>query len=224
MKKYSVLASTSVISVFLLSGCSGQVQTEGMHLTQVQKGEQQATSPSLFQVNMAMEEEVSTKCVEAWRQALKGDEKGAVAKLEDLQKRYPAVQTIELMLGQVKDHFGKKEEALVHFRKAAAGNEYSMMHRYRLADALRETGRFDEAIPLYRKLIEKSGGDDIFREPFDFGLAYCLLCQDKNSAEGQKLLESCLKIRPDHKEALEFKKALAEGKQAKPAAKSKEGK
>lgn len=220
--RFLLAGSVALLLAGSLSACSGRVDTGGMNLSRVEKGEglqvaggkevstSQVDASGSFKFDMAAEEQVATQSVAAWRKALAGDEKGAVAQLEALEKRFPQVLTIQMMLGQVKDHFGKKEEALEHFRRAARGNQFSTMASYKLAEALRETGRHDEAIPHYRRLIKGATNYDVsLREPFDFGLAYCLLRKDPHSQEGLKLLDDCLKARPDHKDALALKAELA---------------
>lgn len=190
-----------------MSGCKGRVDPSGMTLTRVEKGESAAQAPTAEQMDLGMEEQVSNGCVAAWRKAIAGDEKTAMADLKELQSRYPKVQTIEMMMGQVAEHFGKNEEALDHFRKAAVGNEFSSMRKLRLAHSLKENGKYQEAIGYYQKLLtHKENMDPILLLDLERSLAQCLLATDKNSGEGKQLLSECLKIKSDDARTLELQK------------------
>lgn len=205
LKAFLVSTLLSVSLSGLLAGCKGRVDPSGMNLTHVEKGEAVAQAPTSEQMDLGMEEQVSNGCVAAWRKAIAGDEKTAMSELKELQSRYPKVQTIEMMMGQVSEHFGKNEEALEHFRKAAVGNEFSSLRQLRLAHSLKENGKYQEAIGYYRKLLtHKENLDPILSLDLQRSLAQCLLATDKTSAEGKELLSECLKIKSDDARTLEL--------------------
>lgn len=158
------------------------------------------------QFDMAAETVISDGCLHAWRKACAGDEKAAMSELEALDKRYPQILTIQFMMGQVLSHFGKTEEAIIHYRKASVGNEFSSLHSFKLAEAYRKVGKDAEAVPLYRKLL-KTAPD--FLE-VKLGLAQSLVKSDKTGkAEAQKLLAEVLAVKPDNAEALKLSAELA---------------
>ncbi|MDQ5933367.1 MAG: Tetratricopeptide repeat protein, partial [Cyanobacteriota bacterium erpe_2018_sw_21hr_WHONDRS-SW48-000092_B_bin.40] len=108
--------------------------------------------------------------------------------------------------GQVLAHFGKNEEAIVHYRKASIGNEFSSLHSFKLAETYRKVGRDAEAVPLYRKLL-KSAPDFI---EVKLGLAQSLLKSDKAAKEeAQKLVAEVLAAKPDNAEALKLTAELS---------------
>jgi len=127
---------------------------------------------------------VSNECLKAWRMACKGDEKGSMAALEDLDRRYPGVLTIQMMEGQVCEHFGHMELAIQHYRKAANGNEFGGMQVFKLAEAMRKNGDYKGAQVQYRKILAKSPQ---FASA-SLGLAKCLLVADKQNIEARNLL------------------------------------
>jgi predicted Zn-dependent protease len=146
---------------------------------------------------MTMEDEISTKCLAAWRTGLAGNLKEALAQLDVLAQKYPHVPTILSMQGQLLDHFGKKKEAVKYYRQAAVGREFSTLNVYKLAEDLRATKQDKEAITYYRRLLEC---DPKF-VPGKIGLAKALLDMDKKSVEAKKELEGALAIEPDNKDA-----------------------
>lgn len=207
------------VSIFALAGCKGTVETKDANLAQLetrsgiaagQGSTASVLTPSDTQVNMAVEEEVCNVTLKAWRKATAGDEKGAMADLEALDKKHPNVSNVQMMMGQVADHFGHNKEALEHFRRSAKGNEYSMMRMYKLADSLRANAKYDEAIPIFRKILKGSESfEPALKQPFELGLADCLLHQDAHSKEGLELLEQSLKDNPKDQAAVKLKKEFA---------------
>jgi predicted Zn-dependent protease len=149
---------------------------------------------------MVMEDEISTKCLAAWRIGIAGDLKTAMAQLDALSQKYPKVPTILSMQGQLLDHFGKKQEAIKYYRKAGGGREFSTLNEFKLAEDLRKTKQDKEAIVYYRRLLEC---DSKF-VPAKIGLAKTLLDIDKSSLEAKKELEAALAIEPNNKEAQEL--------------------
>jgi predicted Zn-dependent protease len=134
------------------------------------------------EAEMEMEGAVAKGCVEAWRKALAGDEKGAMSQLDQLGKTYPNVTTVVFMKGQVLEHLGKKQEAIEFYKKAVGEKEFSTIHIFKLAEALRTTNQNKDAVVQYRRLIELAPGFG----PGHIGLAKALFALDKNSPEVQK--------------------------------------
>jgi len=141
---------------------------------------------SSFEADMTVEAEVSKGCVEAWRKALAGDKKGALAQLDQMSQQYPNISTITFMKGQVLDHCGDKKEAIEFYRKSVTNKEFSTIHIFKLAEALRATNQNQEAAVEYRRLLTMAPDFP----PGKIGLAKALLATDKKSAEARKELES----------------------------------
>lgn len=156
-------------------------------------------------IEMAAEEDVAKGCLSAWRKACAGNEKESMAELEALDKRYPKFLTIQMMMGQVLDHFGKGEAAIEHYRKAAVGNEYSSLNQFKLANAYRRAHRYEEAEPIFRKLL--NGTPDF--APALVGLADCLAQKPANQAEALKMAQRALELSPQDKDAEALVKRLA---------------
>ncbi|HNB21289.1 MAG TPA: tetratricopeptide repeat protein [Candidatus Obscuribacter sp.] len=137
-----------------------------------------------IEVDMEAEGIISRECLEAWRKALKGDEKGAIAQLDELEKRYPKVSTVQFMKGQVLEHLGKGEEAVKYYRASLDNSEYSSIRQFKLAQAYLKLKKFKEAETIYRKLLKT------FTDFPDakLGLARCLIAQDTHTKEGHQLL------------------------------------
>lgn len=140
---------------------------------------------SQVEFDMAAEGEISKQCLEAWRKAVKGDEKGSLSQLNELEKRYPKYSTIKFMKGQVLEHLGKREDAIKFYRESLDNSEFSSIRQFKLAEALRKTNKFADAEPLYRKILKSF---DDFKEA-KLGLAHCLIGQKKDSKEGAQLLQ-----------------------------------
>jgi tetratricopeptide (TPR) repeat protein len=146
---------------------------------------------------MAAETEVSEKSLQAWRLALKGDEKKSMALLNDLDRKYPKMKTVAFMKGQVLERLGKKKEAIAYYQAAVTGNDFDLMKTYKLAEAMRTTGDIKNAIPVFRSLIT-SAPEFV---PARLGLAKSLLAQDKNSTEAKQELEKVVSDDPTSTEA-----------------------
>jgi tetratricopeptide (TPR) repeat protein len=202
--KSFVFCATALIASVLIAGCNTTVEApKNNSLTKLsmtgQQSQNQADSQPLaseqqshenFEAEMEIEGEVSKRCVEAWRKALKGDKKGALADLDTLSKTYPNVATITFMKGQVLDHLGDKKEAIAFYKQAITNNEFSTMRIFKLAEALRATNQNAEAVKEYRRLLAIA--PDFV--PGKIGLAKSLLATDKASPEAKKQLESALTI------------------------------
>jgi predicted Zn-dependent protease len=184
----------SIIALLMLSGCSTTVPNSAMG--DVKRGEEtfgQHTNAVValnkqgsFEADMTLEGEVSKGCVEAWRKALAGDKKGALAQLDQMGRQYPNISTITFMKGQVLDHCGDKKEAIEFYRNAVTNKEFSTIHIFKLAEALRATNQNQEAAVEYRRLLVSAPDFP----PGKIGLAKALLATDKKSSEARKELES----------------------------------
>ena len=135
-------------------------------------------------VDMDAERAIAKESLEAWRTALKGDEKTALAKLDDLEKRYPTISTVKFMKAQVYEHFNKRELAIKYYRESLDNSEFSSLRQFKLAEALKKGKQYKEAEEIYRKLLKT------FSDLPDakLGLALCLIAQDKDSKEGHQVL------------------------------------
>lgn len=183
-------------------------------------GQINPTNPELnsaAQENMSSEAAVAHDCVEAWKVAVREkDEARAMAMLEKVDKEYPNISTVQLMMGQVKDYFKKPKEALAHYRKAQAVNKFSSIQTLRLADSLRRNGEFKEASMHYDRLIKnieaavgEYGHDDmaIILASVRTGKAICLNSQGKKD-EALALVKKALTGDPQNPEAKELLKNL----------------
>lgn len=214
------LCSALILSASqLLCGCSSRIATNQANMAKLEQknelmvggggnphvaAENQVGSANQTQEDMALLQTVSEGLLHAWRTACADkDDKAAMAELKEMQKKYPQILQVEFMMGQVEDHFGKREEAIVHFRKAANGSEFSSMHLFKLADALRRSGKYKEAESYFRKLY--TGAPDIV--PYQYMLGDCLCAQNKDSKEGRQLIESALKAAPNDEIAKGIAKA-----------------
>lgn len=105
--------------------------------------------------NLAEEKAVTPGIIEAWKLATIGkDEKGAMAILEKLNKEHPNISTVQFMMGQVRELYGKNKEAVGHYQKAVVINKFSSMQTFKLAESLRKAGDFEGSLVYYRKLGE----------------------------------------------------------------------
>jgi tetratricopeptide (TPR) repeat protein len=182
-----------VVASMMLSSCTtsvqapsniGSVKISDGNSAVPSGGANEAESQNASEAEMEMEGVVSKGCVEAWRKALKGDEKGSMSQLNDLGKRYPGVTTITFMKGEVMEHLGKKKEAVEFYKQSVGAKEFSMLHIFKLAEALRKTGQNKDAIVQYKRLVKIQ--PDF--APGHLGLGSSLLALDKNSTEGKEEL------------------------------------
>jgi tetratricopeptide (TPR) repeat protein len=181
-------------NILFLNGCTGSVE----QLTQSRRAAQDlADRVGMTPADAEMESEVSKQCLTAWRLELKGDEKEAMALLNTLNQKYPKLGTVELMMGQVMDHAGKPKEAIKFYKEAVRDDEFSSIHTFKLAEALRTTGDAAEASVQYRKLI--NAAPDFLDARL--GLAKSLLVKDKNSSEARLQIAYVLEKDPANKEA-----------------------
>lgn len=178
----------------------------------------------------ATEEMVAKGALEAWHKALahdkpgdlKGkalaearakDEAAAMADLKELSERFPNSSTVRLMMGQVKEHFGKNKEAAALYKEALQKNTNSSIYLFKVAEASREAGNYKEAIEAYRKLLKgnaaaSSAAPDALAVSLWLGLAQSLVGLDKNDPEARELVKKALAAEPENKKALELDKQL----------------
>lgn len=219
--RYSFISLLLVAA--LLPACSQRMQVsdaarrsgvslESQATTQSQKAAEDKSSStttssgSIFRANspeMAAETEISDKSLKAWRLALKGDEKGSLAILDELDQKFPKMKTVAFMRGQVLEQLGKKAEAVKYYQLAATGNDFDLLTAFKVAETTRTSGDTKKAIQLFRGLTEKAPEF----VPAHLGLAQSLLTEDRQSEEGKKELHNVLNVDPDSKEA---KKLLAQ--------------
>ncbi|MBX9670455.1 MAG: tetratricopeptide repeat protein [Candidatus Obscuribacterales bacterium] len=164
-RRDAIVIISLLVFVFPLAACRGTVRNEG--LSQV---EYSSTQPGMggdpdmqaSQVNMEKEQAVADGCLQAWRKAVAGDEATAMKMLEELDSKYSGISSVQFMMGQVKDHFGKHKEAVEHFKKAHSTNTFSSMQTFKLAESMRKAGDSKGAIPHYKRLVgnlERATGD-----------------------------------------------------------------
>jgi tetratricopeptide (TPR) repeat protein len=164
------------------------------------------SSQEITAVDLAAEDAISKDCVAAWRKALAGNEKGAMAQLKALNQKYPKVATIRFMIGQVLEHDGKKTEAIQYYKDAVRDFEFSSIHLYKLAEAMRTTGDASGSISQYRKLLQAAPDFVDGR----LGLAKALLQLDPKSTEAKEQLHEVLKGEPGNPDALAMLAARTE--------------
>jgi len=216
----------------LVSACSSHVQTPG-HLSKLEGAQVNSTSrasghdPGTLMVapgekfNADEDEIVSDETRKAWLHALahdgeaKGMDAAAYAKLRHndeaesmtmlkaLEKRYPKASFIKTMMGQVEQHFGKKEEAAAYYEEGMMQNRRDPVLLFKIAEMRRESGKLERARSFYEQVIEIQPDFPGAR----VGIARCLLADKKSAAEGRKMLEDILAKNADDKDA---KAALAQ--------------
>ena len=106
--------------------------------------------------------------------------------------------TIDFMIGQVEEYCGKTGEAVKYYKKSVKNCEFNSLHLFKLANSLLNNHKPEEAIPYYRKLIEKTPKF----APAHLGLAKALLESKSINAQTIKNeLNQVLQIEPDNSEA-----------------------
>jgi tetratricopeptide (TPR) repeat protein len=205
MEKYQMVMDTHAyfprillgLSLFILAACTSRVEAPSnlsLGNNQVRPAIEQE---EITKLDLEAEDVIARGCVEAWRKAIAGDEGKAMAQLKALDKQYPKVATIRFMIGQVLERFGKKKEAIPYYQDSVDQFEFSSIHLYKLAEAMRTTGDAKGSILQYRKLVQTA--PDFL--PGRIGLAKALLATDPNSLEAKNELKQILKSEPSNKEA-----------------------
>jgi tetratricopeptide (TPR) repeat protein len=199
----------------------GKVETDGRSMVKGGPSGAQPSSPSesspsggatagMHEGDMATMEVVANGCLKAWRKACSGDEKESLKMLSDLDKHYPGVLTIQMMTGQVYEHFGQSKEAIEHYSKAVTGNEFSSFHAFKLAEAMSKNGDNKGAAAWYRKVLANAPEFGAAK----LGLAKCLLVADKQSTEARTLLSEAKSDELSAKEAQALLDQLEPGAKA----------
>lgn len=215
-----------MVVVLATSGCNRARTPENLGAVEIrgQNGTAQTPAPTNSATDTATtfgerydpnaEMDISTNSLKAWRTAVShskqgtmpdaewktkraADEKSAMDQLKELQDRHPNSSTVRFMMGQVKEHFGKHDEAVKEFRASMENNTNNGMYLFKLAEAESKAGNHDEAIKQYRKLIQHNANF----APAELGLARSLLKKDPKNAEAVELLKKIVAAEPDNKEA-----------------------
>lgn len=202
------------------------MQTEGIKLSKIEGASPQATTnttPSSSLSNStidgerydpASDEIVSKGSLKAWRIALQhdkqgtlgakewdaakiADEKEAMRQLHELENQYPNASFLKTMMGQVEQHFGKKEEAAHYYEEAIAKNRHNPLLMFKLAESKRASGKFEQAAKYYRDVIK------IQPDFWDarLKLAECLSTDPKTKTEALDILQDLVERSPENKEA-----------------------
>ncbi|GEM_PF-1265797 len=201
-----------------LASCTQTVQAPSAGLERLQAGTTRAGAGSpepggssgLAQLpgtacDLKSEMAVSEGCLKAWRTALAGDTAGAMRQLAALEKEYPKQSTAHFMMGQVMEHAGNKEAAVKYYSEAQADNRFSALYLFKLAEALRRSGKNTDAVARYRRLLQQAPQF----APGRLGLASALYALDKSSSEARREVEAVLSAEPGNKEALALKARMA---------------
>lgn len=161
----SIQSKTAILialNLICLSGCKGSAG--GSHLPSLKYSQNNhpgnvasnAESQGAAKRNMQEEMAVVGDIRKAWKlAAVKNDKKGALEILEKLDKEHPGISTVQMMMGQVEEHFGDHEAAIKHYRKAYNVNQFSSMQTYKLATSLRKSGDAKGSIVYYKKLEKR---------------------------------------------------------------------
>lgn len=203
-----------VSGVIYLAGCSSSVTPSQIELKQVTTGAVKI-HPGLEPERELVPEDgykydampaVSDGCLHAWRTAVAGDEKKAMAELNALIKKYPGTSTVYFMMGQVEDKFGKKKAAAKYYRDAIGNSKFNAIYLFKLAESLRTGGDFKGAIEKYRDMLKLSANF----APAHLGLAKALFALDPHSSEALDHVKLVLDQEPENQEANKiFSDALA---------------
>lgn len=218
--KSKTLCLAATLALYILTGCGKARAPENLGTaTTIDPSAQTNATTFGERYDPMAEQAIGEDALKAWRVAVKhskqgtaeetewkkqreADEKEATAQLTDLQQRYPQSSTVNLMLGQVKEHFGKHDEAVKYFQAAMEHNTNNSMYLFKLAQSEAKAGHTDEAIRDYRKLLEHNSG--MPEGEIEIGLARQLLKKDPNSKEARELLNGVLKREPENRAAKEL--------------------
>lgn len=231
--KARIIISSMAISVSLCA-CSSRIQTPSNGLSAVGVGatpfEQQKGGGATIdnagpgeKFDMAADEIVCKETMAAWNTALSHDKKGETAdeewkalrkkdeeesmkRLESLAQHYPKASYVKLMMGQVEQHFGKKEEAAKYYEESALQNRRDPITIFKAAEMRRQKGEMPRALRYYRQVLELSP---------DFpgakvGEALCLSADKASADEGKKILNELIAKNPNDKAAQDALKQLSD--------------
>ncbi|MBY0358038.1 MAG: tetratricopeptide repeat protein [Candidatus Obscuribacterales bacterium] len=211
--------SSSVITVtaaiLLSTACSSNVNMGAQKLSSLKRTETKSTTVTGERYDPAVDEIVTNGSLKAWRVALRHDkskeelgeaawlkarvidEAESMKQLTQLAERYPKASFLKTMMGQVKQHFGKKEEAALYYQEALVQNRGEPLLIFKLARAKEAAGHREEAIGYYRDVIKLQPDFT----PAQLGLASCLAREASGRQEAQTLAHAVLKIEPQNKDA-----------------------
>lgn len=187
----------------------------------------------------AVDELICKQSLKAWRLALshddfqgsekelaelkKKDEAESMTMLQDLSRRFPTQSFIKTMMGQVKQHFGKKEEAAALYEEASLLNRRDPILIFKAAEMRRGSGNMAKAKTYYEEVL-------LLQPDFPgakVGLARCLMLEEGGADKARKILAEHSAKNPedaDAKAALkELEKSQAAGSSKEPKEKSQAG-
>lgn len=210
----AVSGAAALLSAIALTGCASRIQPAD-HLKSVSYGDNSAQQFTAGQINMAEEQAVADGVLKAWRKAIEckkagSDETEAMKMLEELDKKHPDISTVQLMMGQVKDHFGKPKEALEHYKKAHSVNSFSSLQTFKLAESMRKSGDAKGSIPHYKRLVDnlENATGQYGREDFKqllisvrLGLARALKEDGSDMKAAEEQIKKSLELDPNNADA-----------------------
>ncbi len=166
--------------------------------------------------DLSEDELVSKESLRAWRIALAHSERGEMPEDEwnkiraadeaesmkillNLEKNHPKASYVLTMMGQVKHHFKKDDEASEYYERAMLQNRADPILLLKLANTRMATGKIPKAIKFYRESL-KANPD--FTDA-KIGLAKALLKQNPKDDEARSLLREVLEAEPNNEKAKE---------------------
>lgn len=144
---------------------------------------------------------------EEWNKVKLHDEEEAMKALTALAAAHPNSSYVKTMMGQVKQHFGHKEEAAAFYEEAALQNRRDPILIFKAAELRRKAGKYKRARTYYEQVLKLSP---------DFpgakiGIARCLLAEQESKEQGRKMIEDMLALDPENKEAKAALEELSAG-------------
>ncbi|MBI1269288.1 hypothetical protein GC174_02530 [bacterium] len=168
MKKNNLYALFALsLGTLALTGCHTAVQQGNNHLANLRYSQKNHPGAGLSdsmggndvtnaKANLHEEMEVVEEIRKAWKLATIGkDREGALKILRKLDEEHPGISTVQMMMGQVEEHFGNHKEAAVHYRHAHNVNQFSSLQTYKLAESLRKSGDAKGSVLYYEKLEKR---------------------------------------------------------------------
>lgn len=218
MPKLTLALAAFFASTLALSACAPR------NATTLKSDNSNSTTATLIggeRYDPAVEEAVTNGSLKAWRTALKHDKKGemsdkdwqkiresdekdSMSQLHALVDKYPNASYLKTMMGQVKQHFGKKEEAARYYEEAMMQNRRDPLLIFKLAETKKALGQTEQAITYYRNVI-KIQPDFL---PARLGLAACLSKDKTGQQESKNILEDLVRKDPQNSEAKELLQKL----------------
>jgi tetratricopeptide (TPR) repeat protein len=167
----------------------------GLPGTEAPASESAGGASETFDVNA--EQDIADESLSAWRTAIKHvkkeasetnsdwqkqrakDEATAMDILQDLAKRHPQQSsTVYMMMGQVEEHFGKRQAAVRYYSESMEKNSISSITLFKLAENERQLGELEKAARHYQRLLKAQPE----AYPAKLGLAQCLIKTDPAQA------------------------------------------